>query len=369
MSPQEHPVSAAGFQDTPVSVNGPQKYPRSTADHIAPADRPGPGPLLEVTGLTVSFPRPGRPELPPAQPVREVDLRVSQGEILGVVGETGCGKTLTGMAVLGLLPPHARLGGSIRLGGAELAGLPPAERAALRGGAVSLVFQNPATAFNPVFSIGDQVRRVARRHLGISRREAEALVLDRLGRVGLPDPRRVARAYPHELSGGMLQRAMIAMALVAGPRLLVLDEPTTALDATVARHILRLLLDLRQESGFTALLITHNLGVVGDVCDSTAVMYAGRVVEHGPTQDVLSRPGHPYTRGLLGALPGRGAPGQPLTAIAGTVPPDAAQVRGCAFADRCPEVMDICRTTDPRPRALAPGRQAACLRAPEEAAS
>ncbi|MFD4510275.1 ABC transporter ATP-binding protein [Streptomyces sp. NPDC058457] len=323
----------------------------------AEADGP-PAPLLEITGLTVEFPRPDHPRSTPARPVRGVDLRVDEGRIVGIVGETGCGKTLTGLAVLGLLPPHARTGGSIRLDGRELTALAPAERAALRGGRVSLVFQNPATAFNPVFSIGGQLRRVARRHLDIGRRDADRLALEHLGRVGLPDPRRVAAAYPHELSGGMLQRAMIAMALIAGPRLLILDEPTTALDVTVARRILRLLLDLQHESGFTVLLITHNLGVVADVCDSTAVMYAGRIVEHGPAADVLARPAHPYTRGLLGALPGRGRPGEPLTAIPGTIPADPASLTGCAFADRCPDVMDVCRTDDPRPTTLASAARA-----------
>ncbi|MBQ0985809.1 ABC transporter ATP-binding protein [Streptomyces sp. F63] len=314
--------------------------------------------LLEVTDLTVAFPRPG---MPPSQPVRGVSLEAAAGETLGIVGETGCGKTLTGRAVLGLLPDRATLTGSIRFDGRELTTLPPHERAALRGGSISLVFQNPGTALNPLFTIGHQLGMVARRHLGADRRRAGALALDHLGRVGLPDPRRVAAAYPHELSGGMLQRAMIAMALISGPRLLILDEPTTALDVTVARQILRLVLELQAELGFTVLLITHNLGVVADVCDTTAVMYAGRVVERGRTTEVLSAPKHPYTRGLIGALPGRGAPGRPLTAIPGTVPNDPAALPGCAFAARCPVVMDACRHTEPRLTAVGTHQEVACF--------
>ncbi|NBM16624.1 ABC transporter ATP-binding protein [Streptomyces sp. GC420] len=314
--------------------------------------------LLEVTDLTVAFPRPG---MPPSRPVRGVNLEAAAGKTLGIVGETGCGKTLTGRAVLGLLPEQARLTGSIRFDGRELTTLPPQERAALRGGSISLVFQNPGTAFNPLFTIGRQVGMVARRHLGADRRRAEALVLDHLGRVGLPDPRRVAAAYPHELSGGMLQRAMIAMALISGPRLLILDEPTTALDVTVAQQILRLVLGLQAELGFTVLLITHNLGVVADVCDTTAVMYAGRVVEQGRTTEVLSAPRHPYTRGLIGALPGQGAPGRPLTAIPGTVPNDPAALPGCAFAARCPAVTDTCRHSEPRLTAVGTQQEVACF--------
>ncbi|MEU9240760.1 ABC transporter ATP-binding protein [Streptomyces sp. NPDC048385] len=314
--------------------------------------------LLEVTDLAVAFPRRG---LPPSRPVRGVDLAVPSGQVLGIVGESGCGKTLTGMAILGLLPAQARLSGSIRLEGTELTTLPPDRRAALRGGSISLVFQDPGTAFNPVLTIGRQLRQVARRHLGLDRRSADTTALDHLGRVGLPDPGRVAASFPHELSGGMLQRAMIAMALISGPRLLILDEPTTALDVTVARQIMRLVLELQAELGFTVLLITHNLGVVADVCGSTAVMYAGRVVEHGRTGEVLRHPRHPYTRGLLGAVPGQGTPGRPLTAIPGSVPGDPGNVRGCAFAERCPVARDACTDSDPRLTAVGTTQEVACL--------
>lgn len=314
--------------------------------------------LLEVTDLAVAFPR---PDLPPSRPVRGVDLAVPSGQVLGIVGESGCGKSLTGMAILGLLPPQARVTGSIRLDGTELTTLPPARRAALRGGSISLVFQDPGAAFNPVLSIGRQLRQVARRHLEVDRKGADAVALDYLGRVGLPDPARVAASFPHELSGGMLQRAMIAMALISGPRLLILDEPTTALDVTVAQQIMRLVLELQAEMGFTVLLITHNLGVVADVCDSTAVMYAGRVVEHGRTGEVLHHPRHPYTRGLLGAVPGQGTPGRPLTAIPGSVPSDPGGLRGCAFAERCPAVRDICTDSDPRLTAVGTTQEVACF--------
>lgn len=299
---------------------------------------------LQIIGLNVEF---SRKPFPTFRPVRGIDLSVASGQSLAIVGETGCGKTLTGLAILGLLPQSARAGGSIRLDGRELVTLPPADRAALRGGSISMVFQNPGTAFNPMFTIGAQIEQVVRLHLGYGRRDAQSRVLEYLGKVGLPDPRRAASSFPHELSGGMLQRAMIAMALVCGPRLLLLDEPTTALDVTVAQQILRLILSLQTEFGFTVVLITHNLGVVRDVCDTVAVMYAGRIVEAGPTADVLDDPLHPYTQGLLAALPGRGQAGLPLKAISGSVPRDVTNLSSCSFADRCPRVMDICRNEDP----------------------
>lgn len=315
---------------------------------------------LQVRGLGVEI---ARGPLPPFRPVRGLDLEVAEGQSLGIVGETGCGKTLTGMAILGLLPKGARATGSVRLDERELTALSPAERASLRGGAISMVFQNPGTAFNPVFSIGVQIEQVVRRHLGLSHRDAQALVHTYLEKVGLPEPRRVASSYPHELSGGMLQRAMIAMALICGPRLLILDEPTTALDVTVAQQILRLVLKLQDDLGFTVVLITHSLGVVKDFCDHVAVMYAGRVVEAGPTADVLDDPRHPYTRGLLAATPGRGRPGMSLEAIRGSVPSDVSELEGCAFAARCPHALEACRLEDPQLTPVSGTKVVACIAA------
>lgn len=295
------------------------------------------------------------------RPLRGVSLSVQPGEILGIVGETGCGKSLTGLAVLGLLPPAAAATGRIVLDGEEQDLAHPSSAA--RGSVVSIVFQNPGTAFNPVFTIGAQMRDVVSRHRGLRRAQARAHIMHYLSAVGLPDPERVYRAYPHELSGGMLQRAMIAMALLCEPRLLVLDEPTTALDVTVAKQILELIRTLRDQFGFGVLFITHNLGIVHELCDNVAVLYAGRVIEYGATADVLTRPRHPYTEGLLGALPGRTPPGTPLEAIPGSVPGNLLAITGCAFADRCPLADHACRVTDPRPVELESGHRAACLKA------
>ena len=246
-------------------------------------------------------------------PVKDVSFDVPAGTTLGIVGETGSGKTMTAMAIMGLLPRGAHAEGTVLLDGVDLLGLPDKERAAYRGRDLAFVFQNAGTAFNPCFTVGWQLAQVVRRHSDASRREARAVVLERLGEVGLTDPRRAANSYPHELSGGMLQRCMIAMALVTSPRLLILDEPTTALDVSVAQQVLRLILELQERMHLTAIHISHNLGVIGDVCDSVAVMYAGEVVEHGPADRVLASPDHPYTRGLLDALPGNVEPGQRLT--------------------------------------------------------
>lgn len=314
-------------------------------------------PLLSVRDLEIEFVDRGHVT---NRPIRGVSFDVARGEVLGIVGETGCGKSLTGLSVLGLLPPGARSSGTVDLAGVDLLTLP--ERAELRGAVVSLVFQNPGTAFNPVFTVGSQMQRVLRRHRPMKRAAARDAILGQLERVGLPDAERVARSYPHELSGGMLQRAMIATALLCDPQLLVMDEPTTALDVTVAQQILRLVLDLKDDLGFGVLLITHNLEVVHDVCDRVAVLYAGRVVEVGPTESVLTAPSHPYTRGLIGALPSRLVQGESLTAIPGTVPGNLRDLTGCAFASRCRHATDRCRTEDPRLEAVAPLHEVACLR-------
>ncbi len=318
--------------------------------------------LLSLRDLVVEFVDRGEVT---NRPIRGVDLELGRGEVLGVVGETGCGKTLTGLSVLGLLPSGARTTGQVVFDGVDQLTCSERERAALRGDAVSMVFQNPGTAFNPVFTIGSQMRKVLRRHRSVSRTEAAATIRTQLDRVGLPDPDRVAAAYPHELSGGMLQRAMIATALLCEPELLVMDEPTTALDVTIAQQILRLILELQADLGFSVLLITHNLEVVNDVCDRVAVLYAGRVVEAGPTADVLGAPAHPYTRGLLGALPSRRASGESLVSIRGSVPGNLLGITGCSFADRCPFVVDDCRSQDPTLLPLTPVHEVACIRSAE----
>jgi peptide/nickel transport system ATP-binding protein len=315
--------------------------------------------LLTVRDLEVEFVDRGHVT---NRPIRGVSFDVAKGEVLGIVGETGCGKSLTGLSVLGLLPRGARSRGSVELTGVDLLSLPERERARLRGVSVAMVFQNPGTAFNPVFTVGSQMQRVLRRHRPMKRAEARAAVHSQLERVGLPRAERVARSYPHELSGGMLQRAMIATALLCGPQLLVMDEPTTALDVTVAQQILDLVLELRNDLGFGVLLITHNLEVVNDVCDRVAVLYAGRVVEVGPTATVLEAPAHPYTRGLVGALPSRLADGDTLVSIPGTVPGNLREVAGCSFAPRCPYAVDACRAQDPALEPVAALHEVACIR-------
>lgn len=317
--------------------------------------------LLQVEGLEIEFASRGTVT---NRPLRGISLSLQPGEILGLVGETGSGKTLTGLAVLGRLPRGARASGRIVVDGAVQDLSRPSR---LGGDVVSIVFQNPGTAFNPVFTLGRQMRDVLRRRR-VPRDSERQRILAMLGEVGLPDPERVMAAYPHELSGGMLQRTMIAMALLCEPKLLILDEPTTALDVTVAKQILDLVRSLRDRFGFGALLITHNLAVVHEVCDTVAVLYAGRVVEHGRADAVLTAPAHPYSRGLLGALPAGRAPGEPLVAIPGAVPGNLLGISGCAFADRCPIAIDACRQVDPQltdagdGQALDAGHTAACIR-------
>ena len=268
--------------------------------------------LLEIRGLTIAFPGAvsGQPGWRPV--VRDVSLTIERGEIFGLVGESGSGKTLTALAVPGLLPPTARvMAGSIRLqarlhgpeGAIELLGLPPRELRQVRGGRVSLVFQEPATALNPAYTIGFQVAEAVRAHRKLSRRSARDEAVRLLDRVALPDARRRLDDYPHQLSGGQRQRVMIAMALAGGPDLLLADEPTTALDVTLQAQILELLEDLRTDLGLSVLLITHDLGVVAETCDRVAVMHAGEIVEDATVEALFRAPSHPYTRELLAAVP------------------------------------------------------------------
>ena len=313
--------------------------------------------LLSLDDLEIEFAARGRTT---NRPVRGISLDVDAGEVLGVVGETGCGKTLTALAILGMLPRGAVARGRISLDGEDQ---PLNTPSPVRGSVASIVFQNPGTAFNPVFTIGDQMGHVLARHMKLRGRAARERMLHYLGLVQLPDPERVAASYPHQLSGGMLQRAMIALALLCEPRLLILDEPTTALDVTVAKQILELVRRLRDELGLAVLLVTHNLGVVQETCDRIAVLYAGRVVETGTTAQVLDSPRHPYTIGLLGALPARHEHGQPLEAIRGAVPSNLLAIEGCAFVDRCPIAVEACRTTDPPLDSVGDAHGVACIRA------
>ena len=300
--------------------------------------------------------------------VRAVDgvtFSVQSGGTLGIVGESGCGKTVTALSILRLIPdpPGRIVGGSITFGERELLGLSEEEMRTLRGRAISMIFQEPMTSLNPVFTVGDQVAEGIRHHQRVSRREAWDRAVEMLKRVKVPDPARRAREYPHQLSGGLRQRVMIAMALALGPRLLIADEPTTALDVTIQAQILELLLSLQEEMRMAVILITHDLGVIAEVADRVLVMYAGRVVEEGSATDLFEEPLHPYTQGLLGSLPTLegGKRLRRLQAIPGLVPNLLALPTGCKFAPRCPKVIDACWPTEPELREVRPGRWARCI--------
>ncbi len=315
--------------------------------------------LLEIDDLAVDFVRDGRVT---TRAVRGISLELAAGEALGVVGETGCGKTVTSLSILRMLPPAARTSGRIVFDGRDVLTLPERELRALRGSRISMVFQSPGTSFNPVFPLGRQLQQVAERHLGLGRRDSAKLVVERLREVELPDPERTMRFYPHELSGGMLQRAMIAMAILCRPSLLIADEPTTALDVTLAEQILRLLRSLQREHGFAVFFISHDLDLVGDFCDRVAVLYAGRVVESGPAAELLTRAHHPYTHALLDSLPRRGRPGAPLRAVPGNVPTGVEVPPGCAFEPRCPLAEAVCASGVPPLTQVGPARSVACYR-------
>ena len=314
-------------------------------------------PLLAISELVVDFASGGRT----LRAVNGVSLEVGRGEFVGVVGESGCGKTVTGLSVLRLLPGTARVTGQVVFQGCDLLGVPERQLRAIRGRRISMIFQDPSSSLNPVFTVRSQLRRVITEHLRVSGAEASAKAGQVLESVGLGDVDRILAAYPHQLSGGQKQRVMIAMALACEPDLLIADEPTTALDVTIQAQILTLLRDLRDRLGISVLLITHDLGVVAQVCDRVAVMYAGRVIETGPAT-AFDSPGHPYTRGLKAAVPQPGVRRGELVAIPGTVPANPGAVAGCAFAPRCPEVMALCRESTPvlRP-AGTPEHRSACF--------
>jgi len=285
--------------------------------------------VLKVSNLEVDFMAAGTVI---NTPLRGINLEISSGQTLGIVGETGCGKTLTATSIMGLLPSSAQQRGSIEF--AEHGQVNASDMAELRGSEITMIFQNPQSAFNPIFTIGTQLHMVAVRRQ-IARNEIDQLLQARLRSVGLNDVKRVMNSYPHELSGGMLQRCMIAMALISTPKLLIADEPTTALDATIGHQVLGLIRSLQQSEGFAMLFISHDVSAVAKVSDVMAVVYAGRVVESGPTQDVMNNPQHPYTKGLLGAIPSAKKPRGELTAITGNVPSSLKALTGCSFAKRC----------------------------------
>jgi oligopeptide/dipeptide ABC transporter ATP-binding protein len=319
----------------------------------------GDRPLLDVRDLHVRFPTPTGP----LEAVSGVSFTVSAGETLAVVGESGSGKSVSSLAVLGLLGGGRVTAGSIRFQGEDLVGADPERLRRLRGAEIAMIFQNPMSSLDPLFSVGDQVAEALRVHRPISRRDARRRAVELLAEVGIPDPPRRARSYPHELSGGQQQRVMIAMALACEPALLIADEPTTALDVTVEAQILDLLRRMQRDHGTALLFVTHDMGVVAEVADRVLVMYAGRVVEQGPVADVLRDPRNPYTRALIESIPTPATPRDlPMPAIAGSVPHPHDLPGGCRFHPRCPSALERCGTDEPPLLDLAPGRTSRCWR-------
>jgi oligopeptide/dipeptide ABC transporter ATP-binding protein len=319
-------------------------------------------PVLAVRDLTVSF----HTDDGVVNAVRGVSFDLHPARVLAMVGESGCGKSVTALALLGLLPTTAEVSGSAGFEGTELLGLDPRQLRALRGNRLAMVFQDPMTSLNPVHRVGDQIAEAVRaHHPRIGRAEARARAVAMLGTVGIPEPELRATMFPHEFSGGMRQRAMIALAMVNSPSVLIADEPTTALDVTVQAQVLEALQAARRSTGAAMLLITHDLGVVAGVADDVLVMYAGRAVETGTVEQVFYEPRMPYTLGLLGSLPRVDADDQPLTPIPGTPPSMLGTREGCPFAPRCPLALDRCRAEEPPLEDYGQGHRAACWRAQE----
>jgi oligopeptide/dipeptide ABC transporter ATP-binding protein len=318
--------------------------------------------LLEVEDLSVAFATPRG-----SVPVLDgVSLRVREGEVVGLVGESGSGKSVTALSILGLLGEQGRIvGGQIRLDGRDLVPLPEREWLRVRGRQIAMVFQEPMTSLNPLLPVGFQVAEVLEEHLGLRRGDALARAVELFRDVGIPDAGRRVRDYPHQLSGGMRQRVMIAMAMACRPRLLIGDEPTTALDVTIQAQILALLRDLGRAAGTAVLLISHDLGVMAAMAGRIVVMYAGQVVEDAPARDLFRAPQHPYTRLLLAVIPGIRAKRARLSAIAGSIPPPSALPVGCRFHPRCPDAIPLCREAAPTLDAHGPERRVRCWRAGE----
>jgi len=319
-------------------------------------------PLLEVRDLRVSF-------FTPRGEVRAVDgvsFTIDEGETFGLVGESGCGKSVTALSLLRLLDGSGRIvGGDIVFAGRTLLALSEEEMRSLRGDQIAMVFQEPMTSLNPVFTVGYQIGEVLEVHRGMSRKQARAEAIELLRLVEIPEPERRVDAYPHQLSGGMRQRVMIAMALACRPRLLIADEPTTALDVTIQAQILELLAHLQQQFGMAVLFVTHDLGIVAERARRVAVMYAGRIVEEAETATLFRNPLHPYTRGLLRSIPRLGMRVRRLAAIPGSVPDPLALPSGCRFRDRCTYAVARCGEIDPQLEPFGDSRAVACIRAQE----
>jgi oligopeptide transport system ATP-binding protein len=329
----------------------------STRTVAEPAARAENQLVLDVAGLVVEI----RTPKGTLRAVNEVSFQAFSGRTIALLGESGCGKSMTAKAIAGLLDPVADVtDGEVRLNGTDLAALKPRERRRFAGPELGIVFQDALTALNPVYTVGTQLGEAFRIHDGLSAKAAKVEAVELMRRVGIPEPESRVDSYPHQFSGGMRQRVLIAMAVALNPRLLIADEPTTALDVTVQAQIMALLRTLRAESHMAVVLITHDLALVAEEADTVAVMYAGRVVETGPVRDVFAEPHHPYTRGLLDSVPANIGRGEDLKSIAGS-PPELHNIPvGCVYQSRCPLVQDICRAVSPPLEPSGAGRTAAC---------
>jgi oligopeptide/dipeptide ABC transporter ATP-binding protein len=323
--------------------------------------------LLELRGLTTAF-QTARGEI---SAIEDISFELNAGEILGIVGESGSGKSVTALTIMGLLPqPPARIAaGSVRFAGEELTTASPNRMEKIRGAGISMVFQEPMTSLNPVFTIGEQIMETVRAHERMSASAQRERAIEMLDRVGIPSAAERLNDYPHQLSGGQRQRVMIAMSLVCRPKLLIADEPTTALDVTIQAQVLDLLMDLRDELGMAIMIITHNMGVIAEVADRVLVMYAGRIVEQSPAADLFDAPQHPYTKGLLACVPTLQQNRHRLIAIPGSLPEPARRPPGCRFAPRCTYRIEACRAAIPPLVMQREDRAVACIRADELVAS
>ncbi|EWG09976.1 ABC transporter ATP-binding protein [Cytobacillus firmus] len=322
--------------------------------------------ILEVKNLKTTF----SSRKASFNAVDGISFHVAKGETLGIVGESGCGKSVTSLSIMGLVKPPGKVSGDqIDFNGVNLLNLPKREMRNLRGNKISMIFQEPMTSLNPVYSVGEQIGETLKIHKKLKGEERKRKVVDLLKQVGIPRADEIYDNYPHQLSGGMRQRVMIAMAMACDPQLIIADEPTTALDVTIQAQILELMKDLQSKKGMSMILITHDLGVVSEVCDRLIVMYAGKIVETGPVKEVLNNPSHPYTKGLLASLPKKGHKEKRLHFIPGQVPAPANWGKGCRFSDRCPYTMSQCETSLPPLMKAGEAQESACWLIPDEEGS